>query len=117
MVELMETSGKCSLAIEVIDGFIENDEITCQKWFEEKIQSGCTQVSVLVKLDQMKICQTSTKAFMEDIIWSLRNYKKMGHLAIVAHSNIVKALVPIDNLFFFSGRAKDVTKGISIFHK
>ena len=24
----------------------------------------------------------------------------MGHLAIVAHSKILKALIPIDNLFF-----------------
>lgn len=37
---------------------------------------------------------------MEDIIRALRNYKKLGHLAIVAHSKILKALIPIDNLFF-----------------
>lgn len=37
---------------------------------------------------------------MEDTIWVLRNYKKLGHLAIVAHSKVLKALVPIDNLFF-----------------
>ena len=24
----------------------------------------------------------------------------MGHIAVVAHSNVLKALVPIDNLFF-----------------
>ena len=34
------------------------------------------------------------------MIWVLRNYKKMGNLAIVGHSKILKALVPIDNFFF-----------------
>ena len=58
------------------------------------------QVNVLVKLDELKISHSSVKAFMEDIIWALRNYKQIGHLAIVAHSNVLKALVPIDNLFF-----------------
>jgi hypothetical protein len=48
----------------------------------------------------MKIIQSSTKAFIEDIIWVLRNYKQMGNLAIVAHCKILKELVPIDNFFF-----------------
>jgi len=37
---------------------------------------------------------------MEDTIWKLRHYKQLGHLAIVAHSGVLKALVPVDNLFF-----------------
>jgi phosphosulfolactate synthase (CoM biosynthesis protein A) len=88
------------LAIEVIDGFTETDEKLCQKFFKEKIDQGFQQINVLVKLDEMKISKSSTKAFFEDIIWSIRHYKNLGHLAIVAHSNIVKALVPIDNVFF-----------------
>ena len=48
----------------------------------------------------MKLNNTSAKAFMEDIIWTLRHYKQMGNLAIVAHSKILKALVPIDGFFF-----------------
>jgi hypothetical protein len=54
----------------------------------------------LVKLDETKISHSSVKAFMEDSIWALRHYKQLGHLAIVAHSNVLKALVPIDNYFF-----------------
>ncbi len=100
MLEQIKTFENNVLAVEVIDGFTENDEKICQKFFEEKRAKGYDQVNVLVKLDELKIGHSSTKAFMEDIIWALRNYKHLGHLAIVAHSNIIKALVPIDNLFF-----------------
>lgn len=100
MIEQMKTFEDNVLAIEVIDGFDETDEKLCQKFFDEKLEKGFATVNVLVKLDELKITHSSTKAFMEDIIWTLRNYKKMGHLAIVAHSKILKVLVPIDNLFF-----------------
>ncbi|TRZ46160.1 STAS/SEC14 domain-containing protein [Robertkochia solimangrovi] len=100
MIGQLQTFKGNTLAIEVIDGFTENDEKLAQKFFHAKLEEGFDQVNVLVKLDELKISHSSTKAFMEDILWSLRNYKKMGHLAIVAHSNIIKALVPIDNLFF-----------------
>jgi len=100
MIEQMKTFKGNTLAVEVIDGFTETDEKICQKFFQEKLDEGHDQVHVLVKLDELKISKSSIKAFMEDIIWALRNYKKLGHLAIVAHSNTLKALVPIDNLFF-----------------
>lgn len=100
MLQQIETSAKNVLAIEVIDGFNETDEKICQKYFQEKLDASHSHVHVLVKLDELKINHSSIKAFMEDIIWALRNYKKLGHLAIVAHSKVLKALVPIDNLFF-----------------
>lgn len=100
MIEQLVTDKKNLLAIEVIDGFTETDEKLCRKFFEEKLSLGAAPLNILVKLDEMKIGDSSVKAFMEDTIYSLRNYKEMGHLAIVAHSNILKALVPIDNLFF-----------------
>ena len=100
MIEQIETTNKNVLAIEVIDGFTETDEKLCQKFFQEKLNHGFKQVNVLVKLDEMKISHSSVKVFMEDTIWALRHYKQIGHLAIVAHSKILKAMVPIDNLFF-----------------
>jgi hypothetical protein len=48
----------------------------------------------------MKISHSEVKAFFEDSLWALRNYRKLGHIAIVTHSKVLKALVPIDNLFF-----------------
>ncbi|SHO62747.1 STAS/SEC14 domain-containing protein [Algoriphagus zhangzhouensis] len=100
MIEQLETFEGNTLAIQVIDGFDETDEKLSQKLFQEKLDKGFDQVNVLVKLDELKISNSSVKAFMEDTIWVLRNYKKLGHLAIVAHSKVLKALVPIDNLFF-----------------
>jgi len=100
MVEQIKTFDKNILAIEVIDGFTETDEKFCQKLFDKKIKEGYEKINILVKLDEMKISHSSTKAFFEDAVWVFRNYKKLGHLAIVAHSNILKATVPIDNLFF-----------------
>ncbi|MCB0516021.1 MAG: STAS/SEC14 domain-containing protein [Chitinophagales bacterium] len=100
MIEQIKTFPNNALAIEVIDGFTETDENLCQKFFNQKLAQGYEQVNVLVKLDEMKISHSSAKAFLEDNVWALRNYSKMGHLAIVGHSKILKALVPIDNLFF-----------------
>lgn len=100
MIEQLKTYKGNTLAIEVIDGFSETDEKFAQKLFQEKLDQGFKSVNVLVKLDEMKISNTSAKAFMEDSIWTLRNYKQLGHLAIVAHSNVMKALIPVDNLFF-----------------
>jgi len=105
MLEQIATFENNVLAIEVIDSFTEADEKICQKFFIEKLEKGFNQVNVLVKLDEMKVNHIQTKAFMENIIWALRNYKSIGHLAIVAHSKILKALVPMDNLFF--QRAKE----------
>ena len=100
MVEQLKTFDNNVLAIQVIDGFTETDETLCQKFFQEKLNQGYNQVNVLVKLDELNISHSSIKAFMEDFIWVLRNYKNIGHLTIVAHSGILKALAPIDNLFF-----------------
>jgi hypothetical protein len=100
MIEKLKTFKGNSLALEVIGGFTETDEKLAQKFFKEKIDEGYEHVNVLVKLDEMKISQSNTKAFMEDTIWLLRNYEQIGNIAIVAHSKILKALVPIDNFFF-----------------
>jgi len=100
MIEKLKTFKGNSLAFEIIDGFTETDEKLAQKFFKEKIDEGYDHVNVLIKLDEMKISHSNTKAFMEDTIWVLRNYEQIGNIAIVAHSKILKALVPIDNFFF-----------------
>jgi|GEM_PF-172186 len=100
MIQQIKTSDENILAIEVLDGFTETDEKLCQKLFNKKRDQGFLQINVLVKLDEMKISHSSTKAFFEDSLWAIRNYKHLGHLAIVAHSKTLKAMVPIDNLFF-----------------
>ncbi|MCB9202491.1 MAG: STAS/SEC14 domain-containing protein [Flavobacteriales bacterium] len=100
MIEKIKTFNENTLAIEVIGSFTETDEKLAQTFFKQKIDEGFEYVNVLIKLDELKLNQSSTKAFMEDIIWTLRNYKNMGNIAIVAHSKILKALVPLDAFFF-----------------
>lgn len=100
MVEQIRTFETTPLAITVIDSFTENDETMCQKWMEEKLAKGFDQVNILIKIDEMRISGSSAKAFLEDGLYILRKYKSMGHIAVVAHSKILKALIPIDNLFF-----------------
>ncbi|WP_405572650.1 STAS/SEC14 domain-containing protein [Winogradskyella sp. Asnod2-B02-A] len=100
MVVQIEKFNNNTLFIEVIDGFTETDEKYCQQLFDEKVEQGFEPVNLLVKLDEMKLSNSSTKAFFEDMLYLLRNYKKLGHLAIVAHSNIMKVLIPIDSIFF-----------------
>lgn len=100
MVEQIRTFETPPLAITVIDSFTENDETMCQKWMEEKLAKGFDQVNILIKIDEMRISGSSAKAFLEDGLYILRKYKSMGHIAVLAHSKILKALIPIDNLFF-----------------
>lgn len=100
MLEQIKTyPNKNILAFEIIDGFTETDMKLAHKFFEEKLETF-EQVNILVKCDKLKMSETSINAFFEDILYLLRHYKKMGHLAIVAHSDTLKALVPIDNVFF-----------------
>jgi hypothetical protein len=100
MIEQIKIFAGNALAIEVIDGFTEMDKNLSKKFFDKKIEKGHEYVNLLVKLDEMKISHSSTKAFMGKMILVLRNYKRMGNIAIVAHSKILKTLVPVDNFFF-----------------
>lgn len=110
MIEQLKTFDNNILAIEVIDDFTETDEMLCRKLFEEKLEAGAEKVNVLVKLDELKMSKISMKAFFEDILWTWRNYKKMRHLAIVAQSNVLKALVPVDNLFYENKKEERLEK-------
>jgi hypothetical protein len=100
MIHEIQTSKVNVLAFEVVDNFAEEDEKQFETLFQKRLDLGYHQINVLVKLDELKLSHIHAKAFMEDMIWLMRNYKKMGHLAIVAHSKIIKAMVPIDKLFF-----------------
>jgi len=100
MIEQIKTFESNALAFVVIDGFTETDEKIAQKFMKEKLAQGFDTVNILVEIDEMKISKMSTKAFFEDIIYVLRNIDKLGHIAIVGHSNILKASIPIDNFFF-----------------
>ncbi len=100
MIEQIKTFEGNALAIEAIESFTETDMKLVHKFFEEKLAKGHEHINILIKLDELKINQINTKSFMEHIVWVLRNLKNVGNIAIVAHSNILKALIPMDNFFF-----------------
>jgi len=100
MVEQLEVFENNVLALEAYGGFTEVDEKYCQKLFSQKLEIGFDKINILIKIDELKITKSSLKALLEDLVWAMRNYKKMGRLAIVANSSIIKKLVEIDNLFF-----------------
>jgi hypothetical protein len=99
MISEIKKSNTNALAIEVIEGFTETDKKLCRKLFEKKLNLGFESINLLVKIDETKISHSNVKAFFDDIIHLLRNYKTLGNLAIVAHFNVLKALVPNKNLF------------------
>lgn len=100
MIEQIKTFDGNAIAVEAIDSFTETDAKLIHKFFEQKRNHGIDHINVLIKLDEVKINQINTKAFFEHMIWVLRNLKNVGNLAIVAHSNILKSLIPLDNIFF-----------------
>ena len=99
MIEQIKIFENNVIAITVIDGFNRTDVKYCQKLFDEKLEKGYEKINLLVKLDELKISHSNTKAFFEEIVIILRNYRSLKHLAIVGHSNILKAYIPIDNFF------------------
>ena len=100
MIEVLKTKKKYALAINVVDGFTVEDEDYCEHLFQKKLDKGYKQINLLIRLDNLRLTKISLRAFMKDLYWILRNYKRVGHMAIVAHSRIIKAWIRIDNLFF-----------------
>lgn len=100
MIDQFEKFSGNTIALDIIDEFTVDDQKRIENLFREKIEKGFDNVNLLIKLDDLHIKDVKIKAFMEDMIWMIRNFKHLGDLAIVAHSKILKALVPIDNFFF-----------------
>jgi hypothetical protein len=100
MIEQIKIFKGNAIAVEAIESFTETDMKLVHKFFEEKLTKGHEHINVLIKLDELKINQINTKSFMEHIVWVIRNIEHVGNIAIVAHSNILKALIPLDNFFF-----------------
>ncbi len=99
MIQILKTKRKYALAVNVVEGFTEEDERYCEELFEKKLKKH-ERVNLLIKVDELKLRGSSVTAFWKDLKWILKNYKKIGHLAIVAHSKILKAWIKLDNLIF-----------------
>jgi len=114
MVEQLKVFENNVLALEAYGGFTEVDEKFCQKLFSQKLEQGFDKVNILVKIDEVKITKSSIKALLEDLVWTMRNYKKMGRLAIVSNSPILEKLVVIDNFFYANEKEGRLERYFSI---
>lgn len=100
MVQQFKKFDNNVLALLIARGFTKVDEKFCQKLFENILDMSLDQVNVFIKIDEINLRQSSVKALFEDMAYTLKNYKSLRHIAIVAHSKILKSLVPVDALFF-----------------
>ncbi len=100
MIEQLKVYDGPVLALEIIEGFDENDFELIQKWADLKRENGFLRINLLLKLDELKLSESNIKALLKQMAKLMKNFKQIGNIAIVAHSDIVKGLVPIDNFFF-----------------
>ncbi len=100
MVEQLKVYEAPILALEIIDGFTQNDFELVQKWVEIKREKGFSKMNILLKLDEMKMAESSRKALWDQFAKLMKHFKQIGRISYVGESEILKALVPVDNLFF-----------------
>mgnify|MGYP001281960390 CR=1 FL=1 len=100
MIEQLKVFDRNILAVEIIENYTEEDLLFFKKLFEQKLEKGFTHINILIKLDELKIDKINIKTFFSDVLWTLRKFSSLGHIAVVAHSNITKMLVTLDALFF-----------------
>lgn len=100
MLKIIDGAGEKAIALELIDGYMPEDEKTIEKLFEEKIAAGHKKVNLLVKMDKLDITHSSWKAMWDDSMYALKHVKNCGRIALVGHSKTEEVLIKIDNMFF-----------------
>lgn len=99
---MLEGASEKAIAIEIIDGYMSEDEKTIEKLFDEKIAAGHSKVNILIKLDNMSFSSSSWKAMWNDGLYAMKHLKNCGRIAMVGHSKIEEFMVKVDNAFFKS---------------
>jgi hypothetical protein len=87
-----------ALALELTGTFTLADEKRCEQLFTEKLREGHEQVNLLIKVkDLAQFKDMDLKAFFEGEFWGIRNFRKLGRCAVVAHSDFIKAAVNVES--------------------
>jgi len=100
MLKTLEGASGNAIAIEIIDGYMPEDEIAIEKLFEEKIAAGHTKVNILIKIDKLVFSHSSWKAMWDDGLYAMKHLKNCGRIAMVGHSKVEEFLIKADNVFF-----------------
>ena len=99
MFKVLETEQGKYLGAEISGGYTKNDVEEFKKAFEACLEGG-DKISVLVKIDELKIADTEFGAFWEDSRYAMQNIDKIGRIAIVGDSKLEGLLVKMDNMIF-----------------
>ena len=100
MLKMLEGASDKVVAIEIIDGYMAEDEKTIEKLFDEKIAAGHKKVNILIKIDSMNFSHSSWKAMWNDGLYAMKHIKNCGRIAMVGHSKVEEFLIKADNVFF-----------------
>lgn len=99
---MLEGASHKTIAFEIIDGYMPEDEKAIEKLFENKIAEGHKKVNLLVKIDKFDFSHSSWKAMWNDSIYAIKHIKNCGRIAMVGHSKVEEYLIKVDNVFFQS---------------
>ena len=99
MIEQLKVYDTSVMALEIVEGFTKADYELVEKWANAKREQGFTKMNLLLKLDKLTISDTSLKAFLDQTLKLMKNFKQIGRIAVVAQSKILKKVVPIENFF------------------
>ncbi len=110
MLKILDGASNKSIAVEIIDGYMPEDEKTIEKLFDEKVAAGHNQVNLLVIVDNLSFTKSSWKAMWDDSIYAIKHMKHCGRIAIVGHSKFEEFLVKTDNAFFENKKKDRIEK-------
>jgi hypothetical protein len=87
-----------ALAFDLTDRFTEADAQLIERLFEEKLNAGHEHVNLLIKVKDLSVMRhMDFKAFWQGEIWGMKHFGKIGRCAVVAHSDLMKSIVGLEN--------------------
>lgn len=98
MVTQIKTFPGNALALELTETFTEADASLIKQLFEEKLKAGYKHVNLLIKVKDLSVMKhMDLKAFLEGEIWGFKHFGKIGRCAVVAHSDLIRSVVRVEN--------------------
>jgi hypothetical protein len=98
MLTQIKTFKGNALALDLVDSFTEADALMIEQLFEEKLKAGYGPINLLIKVKDMSVTKRmDLKAFLEGEIWGVKHFGKIGRCAVVAHSDMIRSVIKIEN--------------------